>query len=72
MGRQRLQHKTRRTVISASAEDYGYLESEGVERDDGNAVNPGAPTNTTNVLLVPSDTDVDLESQIGSILQSAR
>ncbi len=59
-------------VISASAEDYGYLESEGVERDDGNAVNPGAPTSTTNVLLVPSDTDVDLESQIGSILQSTR
>jgi hypothetical protein len=47
-------------VISTSLEDYEYLnlnQTSGEEREDGNPVNPGAPTNTTNILLVPSDTD---------------
>jgi hypothetical protein len=61
--------------ISTSPEDYEYLnlnQTGGEEREDGNPVNPGAPTNTTNILLVPSDTDLDLETQISSIIQPQR
>jgi hypothetical protein len=64
------------SVISADAEDYEYLGagmSGGFEREDGNPVNPGAPnSNTTNVLLVPSDDQEDLESQVGAIIRHTR
>jgi hypothetical protein len=59
-------------VITAQVDDYEYLGEEmlgGLEREDGNPVNPGAPQpNTTNVLLVPADDHQDLETQVSAII----